>query len=228
MWQANENFRRRAWYGSNTARERANQARREDAEYWSGPTYAHGATDHGGWGKKWDREQKDKDDLEEYDQRQRAARREARKEAKRKTQNMNTPPPPQHPFHQSTEDFMAQAERYKGQEEARERTEKEMCEDDSCWGRPPSPQHPDLDWSEKVEKDFQKRFKRAKRQRSDHRNVEREQPEKDLLAELMLLLSKIISIQVDIRKIETEVDQPSKATKVHGSGLTLSLSLLSG
>ena len=186
MWHDIENIRRRAWYGAYKAhadKAQADQARREDSEYWSGPTHANGATNHGQWSKHWDREQKgkDKDDLDEYDQRQRAARREARreahkeahkearkearKEAKRKTHTMDTPPP-EHPFPQGTEDFSAPAET--------------------------------------------------------------EQSEKDLLAKLLLLLSKIISIQVDIRKLGPEVDQSSKATKVHYSGLALSLRFLSG
>ena len=230
MWQENGNLRQRAQYRYNRAQERAYQARREDTEYWSGPTYTNAATNHSEWGKEWDWEQEDQDDLDNHDQRSHAARkeasREARKEAKRKMHNMNTPPP-QHQFDQSTEDFKARAEKHKEQQEARKRTEKETFEDDSCWGRPPSPEQPDLDWSDKAEKEFQKRFERAKKQRSDQRKAEREKSEKDLLAEILLLLSKILSIQIDIRKIDDEVDQPSKATKVHGSRLIPPLRLLS-
>ena len=181
MWHDFENLRRRAWCGAYKARAdkaqadkaRADQARREDSQYWSGPTSANGATNYRQWSKQWDREQKDNDDLDEYEKEQRAARREARrearkearKEAQRKTHNTNTPPP-EHPTHQGTENFTARAET--------------------------------------------------------------EQSEKDLLAKLLLLLSKIIDIQVDSRKLGTEVDQSSKATKVHYSRLALSLRLLSG
>ena len=110
------------------AQERADQARREDDAFWSGPTYAHGATDRNGWGKEWDREQENRSDLYENQQRQRAAhkkaRKEARKEAERKKYEADIPSP-RDPFDQGTEGKKAQAERDKKTQESQEKFERE-------------------------------------------------------------------------------------------------------
>ena len=182
-----EHMRTRAWDSARGAQERADQARREDDEFWSGPTYAHGATDQSGWGKARDREQKDMYDRSECKQKQRAARKEARKEAERKKSDMN--PPPRDTFDQGAEDCTAQAETCKKKQEAQEEAERERREDDGNWGTPPSPQQP---YPGKKEK---------------------EQFEKKGLAELLLLFYKIISIEVDIDKVEAQADKSKKTTK---------------
>lgn len=191
-------MRKRTWDWSRRAQERADQARREDDEYWSGPTYAHGATDRSGWGKQWDREQKDRYDLFEHQQRQRAARKEARKEAERTKRDLSTPPP-----------------------RDREKAERERREDGRYWGKPTSPQQPDPDWPDKVEKEFQERLEKEKKERADRKKAEREQSEKKWPAELVLLLSNIISIGAEIDKIQVKVDESLRATKVRHLGATL-------
>lgn len=209
-WQ--EDMRRRAWDWSRKAQERADQARREDADFWSGPTYAHGATDRSGWDKQWDREQKDRYDLYEYQQRQRAARREARKEAELKKRDMNTPPL-RDPFDQGEGNSEARAEMNQKKQEAREKAQRERREDDGYWGTPPSPQRPYPDWSDKVEEESHVRLKHEKKERADRRKAEREQLEKKWPAELLLLLSKIISIEVEIDETEAKVDESKRVEK---------------
>lgn len=211
-WQGDS--RRRAWNWSRTAQERADQARREDDDFWSGPTYAHGATDRNGWGKQWDREKKDRYDLYEHQQRQRAARKEARRETEGKKHEIHTPPlPPRDPFDQGTEEFVARAEGDK-KKQAKEKFERESREDDEDWGKPPPPQRPDPKWSDKVEKEYQKRLKKEQREQADRKKAEREQCEKEWPAELLLLLSKIISIEFNIVKMKANVDEPKLATQV--------------
>lgn len=209
-WQ--EDMRRRAWDSARGAQERADQARREDDEFWSGPTYAHGATDHSGWGKAWDREQKDMYDLFECEQKQRAAREKARKEAEKKKRDINTPPQ-RDPSDQGAEDRTAPTETRKQKQEAQEKAERERREDDGRWGTPPSPQQPYPDWSDNVEKEYQERLENEKKERADRRKKERKQLEKEWPAELLLLLSKIISIEVEIDNAEAQADKSKKATK---------------
>ena len=209
-----EDMRRRAWDWSRKAQERADQARREDDEFWSGATYAHGATDHSGWGKEWDLEQKDRYNLREHQQRQRAARKEARKGAESKKREMGTPPPPpRDPVDQGAEEFKGRAERYKKKQEAGEKAERERREDDENWSKPPSPQQFDPGWSGKVDKEYEERLENEKRTRMDYRKAEREQFEKKWPAELLRLRSKIISIEVDIDKTEAKVDESKRTTK---------------
>ena len=204
--------RRRAWDWSRTTQERADQARREDDDFWSGPTYAHGATDRNGWGKQWDREQKDRYDLYEHQQRQRAARKEARRETERKKRDMSTPPR-RDPFGQGTEEFAARAEGDK-EKQAEGEFERERREEDDNWGKPPPPQRSDPNWSDKVEKEYQKRLEKEQRERADRKKAERERCEREWPAELLLLLSKIISIEFNIVKMEAKVDEPKLATQV--------------
>ena len=185
--------RTRDW--SSRAQERADQARREDDAFWSGPTYFHGATNRNGW--------------------ERAARKEAREKAERKTRDTDTPPR-QDPFDQNTEGFRPEAENGNEQQEARGKAEKDKREDDGCWRKPPSPQQPDQDWSDKVQKEYQERLervKRAKRERSDRRKAEKEQSEIDWPAKLTLLLLKIISIQVEIEETRVKLDKSRWAMK---------------
>ena len=72
----------RTWGWSSDAREKADQARREDDEYWSGPTYYHGAYERHAWGAARDPEQKNEYNSK-HQEGQRAARKEARREAER-------------------------------------------------------------------------------------------------------------------------------------------------
>ncbi len=196
-----------------TTRMRQENMRRENSDYWSGPTYAHGATD---------RQQKDRDDLHVHEQQQRAARKKARREAERKKRHTDTPPPPRDPFDQDTEEFKFGAEGYKGQQEARGEAEREKHQDDSDWVRPPFPQQPDLEWSDKVKKEYRETLKRAKKERSSHRKAEREQFEKRMLTELPPLLSKIVSIQADIGRTRDRIDESRSRTKVRFLGAALS------
>ena len=210
-WQ--EETQRRAWDWSKTAQEKADRARREDDEFWSGATYAHGATDRSGGGKQWDREQKDRYDLMEHQRRQRAARKKARKEAERKKSDVNTSPP-RNPFDQGRDGFQAQAERCKDKQEAWEKADREAREDDENWGRPPFPQGPHLHWSNKVETEYQTRLQKEKKERAGRRKAEEEQREKNWQTELVLLLSKIIRIEDEIGETEAKVEELKRATKV--------------
>ena len=226
MWQ--EKMRSRAWDWTSRAQERANQARREDDEYWSGPTYFHGATDSNGRGEQRNPMQKDRYSSEHYE-RQREARNEARKGAERNKRDTRTSPP-EYLFDQGTGEFKAGADNHKEQQEAWEKAGRDRCEDDGYWGKRPSPQYPDPDWSDKVQKEYQERLKRAKKERSSHRKAERKQSEKKWPAELLLLLSKIISIQADIEKTGAMVGRSKRPMKVRysQSDSFLRLSLGSG
>lgn len=200
---------------SKLARERADRARREDPDYWSGPTYAHGATYCSGSSKQWDEEQKDAFDKYERRQQERAARREARKEAESKERDMNRPPPSQEPFDQGSETFKARPGKSRKKEEARAKTEGEAREDDDNWGNPPSPPKPHSDRWYKTEKEtkeeYQKRSDKESR-RADRRKAKREQSEKQWSTELMILLSKIVSTEVDIEDTEAKVNEAKRAT----------------
>lgn len=207
-----EDRRSRAWDSFRDAQERADQARRDDDAFWSGPTYAHGATDSSGWGKSWHWEQKDRYDLFEHKQRQRKAREEARKEAERKKRHMNKPPSPRDPFDQSAEERTAQGT-HKKKQEAREKAERERREDHASWGTPPSPQQSYRDWSNNIEKEYQERLENEKKERADRRKAEREQYQKEWAAELPLLLSKIMSVDVDIDQTKVQADESKRATK---------------
>lgn len=217
-------MRRRAWNRAR-AQEEADQARRDDADFWSGPTYAHGPADRTKWGKQRDREQKDDYDLYEKKQRQRAARKEARKDAERQKRDMNMPPS-RGPYDQGTEESKARAERYKKKQEAQEKAERERHEDDENLGRSPSPQRADPDWSDKAQKEYQERLKKEKKERADRRKARREQFEKESSAKLPLLLSEIIGIGVDITKAQATVDEPKSANKVRYFGVIPSYSRL--
>ena len=215
-WQ--EWMRRRAW-GQARAQEKADQARRDDDKFWSGPTYAHGPADPTERAKQRKREQKDDYDLYENQQRQHAAR----KEAETKKRDMNTPPP-RGPFDQSTEESKARAERQKKKQEAREKAKRARHEDNENLGRSPSPQRDDPDWSEKAEKKYQERIDKEKKEQADRRKARREQFEKESSAKLPSLLSKIISIGVDISKAKATVDEPKCADKVRYFGVISSYS----
>ena len=157
MWQGN--MRSRTWDWSREAQERADQARREDDEYWSGPTYYHGAADRNAWGAEWDPEQKDQYNSK-HNESQRAARKEARKEARREAEGKKgdtDTQPPQESSKQDSGDPKAKARRRKKQQEAREKAEK--------------------DWP----------------------------------AELLPLLSNIISIQADIDDTRAKAEEAAKA-----------------
>ena len=215
-WQ--EDMRRRAWGWSRSAQERADQARREDDAFWSGPTYAHDATDRSGWGNQSDREQKDRYGFNKQQQRQRAARKEARKEAESKKHAMNTPPL-QDLFDQDIDEANAQAERYRRKQEAQEKTERERREDAGGWEKPLSPrQQQEPDWSDRVEREYEERLEKEKKQRADSKRMERKQFEKNWPAELPHLLSKVISIQADIHTTEAKVNETKVATKVRKLG----------
>ena len=80
MWQ-NMWSRARARDWSSRTQEKTDQARREDDEYWSGPTYYHSATNRGGWGEQCHSEQSDRHNCDR-NERHRADCKEARREAK--------------------------------------------------------------------------------------------------------------------------------------------------
>lgn len=215
-----DDMQRRAWDWSRRAQERADQARREDDKFWTGPTYAH-SNPRSGWGKERDREQKDWQDLYDQKQRQRAARKEACKEADRKKRDMNTPPPPPpgDQFDQGTEEFKARAGRYKKKQEAQEKAQRERREDDGYWGKPPSPQQPEPDWSDRVEKEYQETLEKEKRERADRRKAEKEKHEKEGPAELPFLLIEIIAIKVEIDKNEAKSHESKRQTTVRYFGV---------
>ena len=197
------------------AQERADQARREDSDYWSGPAYAHGATYRSGSSKQWGEEQKDGFDMYECRQQERTARREARKQAESKKRDMNRPPPPQDPFDQGSEGFKARPGKCRNKKEARAKTEREAREDDENWGKPPSPQKPHSDrWYKtdtETEEEYQERLEKESK-RADRR-AKREQSEKQWSNELLILLSKIVSIEVEIEETEVRIDESTKAMK---------------
>ena len=144
------------------------------------------------------------------------AHREARKEAERKKRDMNRPPPTQDSFDQDAKVFKTRAEKLRKREEARAKAEREAHEDDKNWGKPATPQKPYADmWyktEEKTEEEYQERLEKEN-ERADRRKAKREQSEKQWSAELLVLLSKIISTEVDINETEAKVDESKRATK---------------
>lgn len=208
-------MRGRAWGWSSRAQERKDQARREDGDYWSGPTYFHGTTDRNPWGKGWDPEQKVRYSSEHHGQ-QRAARKEAHRKAERWKRDTETPPP-QDPFDEGKDGSKPKTEKDNERQEAWEKAEKDEREDEGCWGRPRSPQQPDSDWLDKKHKEYLEtleKFKRARRGLSDRRKAKREQSD---IAKLPLLLSKVISIQVDIEETRVKVDESRSTMKARDS-----------
>lgn len=193
---------------SKLAREKADQARREDPNYWSGPTYAHGATYSSESSKQRYEEHKDGFDTYECRQQERAARREARKEAESTKCDMNRPSPPQDPSDQGPEDFEARPG--KSRRDAREA--------DEHWGKPPSPQKPHSDgWYKtdketETEEEYQERLEKESK-RAERRKAKRQQSEKQWSKKLLMLLSKIVSIEVGIEETEVKIHESEVATK---------------
>ena len=206
-------MRRRAWEWCRNAQDAADQARREDSAYWSGPSYAHGAFDRGEWRKQQDWEQKEKQDLHEHQQQQRAARKAARKEARKEARNeaernkrdTSIPPPPP-TSDQDREELKARPERDERDEETEEKARRPRHKDNGGRRTPPSPQRPEPDWSDRAEEEHQQRLQKEKQERADRRKAESEQFEETWRAELQFLLSSIIDIGVDIEKTAAKVD----------------------
>ena len=196
----------RTWGWSSDARERTDQARREDDEYWSGPTYYNGAYERNAWGEEWDPEQNDRYSSK-HQERQRAARKEARREAEREKRDMDTPPP-RDPLDQDQEAPKAKTAKRNGEQETWEKAENDELYDDGSWTKMPSPQQPDPDWSERVKE------KKEKKEQSARRKAARELSKRNWPAELLLLLSEIIALQVDIEKTRAKVDASRRAMKV--------------
>ena len=210
-------MRRRAWDWCRNAQDAADQARREDAAYWSGPSYAHGAFDWGAWRKQQDREKKEKQDIHKYQQQQRAARKaarkEARKEAERHVHDTSIPRPPR-TSNQDREELKAWAERHERDEETQDKARKQRHKDDGGRQTSPSPQRPDPDWSNRTEKEYQQRLQKEKQERADRRKAESEQFEETWRAELQFLLSSIINIGADIDKTAAKADGSKMSTEV--------------
>ena len=196
----------RTWGWSSNAREEADQARREDDEYWSGPTYYQGAYERNAWGEDWDPEQEDKYSSR-HQERQRAARKEARREAKRKKRDMDTPP--RDPFNHYPEASNTKTAKRNEEQETWEKAKKDERCNDGSKTKSPSPQEPDPNWSERV------REKKEKKEQAARRKAERELSRRNWPAELLLLLSEIIAIQGDIEKTQDKVDALRRAMKVH-------------
>ena len=196
----------RTWGWSSDAREKADQARREDDEYWSGPTYYHGAYEHNTWGEERDPEQKDSYNSE-HQERQRAARKEARREAGRKKRDMNTPPP-RDPVDQDPEAPKATTTKHNEEQGCWEKAERDERYNDGSWTKSRSPQQPDAHWSERVKE------KKEKKEQSARRKAKRELSKRNWPAELLLLFSEIIALQVDIEKTRVKVDASRRAMKV--------------
>ena len=219
-----EDTRQRPWDWLRRAQERADQARRNDDEFWSGPTYAHGATDRHGMGKQWDRKERDRYDLHghQHQQRQHAASRKAHKETEREEYNMNRPSPAaaEDPSDRATKESKAWAKDRKTKQGVQEEAGRERCEDDGYIGGSPPPQNHDPDWWTKVEKDYQERLEKEKKERADRRKAKRDLLKKRLPADLPLLLTKIISIEVEIGKSRAKVEDSKRATKVRDIGQT--------
>ena len=192
-------MRRRAWDGCRNAQDAADQARREDAAYWSGPSYAHGAFDSGEWRRQQDQEQKEKQDLHEYQQ-QRAARKAARKEARNEA-------------------------RREARNEAEKKARRQRQKDNEGRRTPPSPRGPDPDWSDRTEEEYQQRLQKEKQERANRRKAESEQFEETWRAELQFLLSSIIDIGVDIDKTAAKVDGSKMSMEVRYFEFRFSLRL---
>ena len=225
-WQ--EDMRRRAWNWCRNAQDAADQARREDAAYWSAPSYAHGAFDEGEWRKQHDRDQRD---LHEYRQQQRAARKAARKEARRqagrKKRDTCTPPPPR-TSDQDGEGLKARAERDERDEETEEKARWQRHEDDGGRRTPPFPQRPDPDWSDTTEREYQQRLQKERQERANRRKAESEQFEETWRAELKFLLSSIIDIRVDIEETAAKADGSKMSIEVRYFEFRSSLRLHEG
>ena len=195
----------RTWGWSNDARERADQARREDDAYWSGPTYYHGAHECNAWGEECNPEQEDSYNSK-HQERQRAARKEARREARRKKRDMDTPPA-QDPVDQDPETPIAKAAKRNEEQGTWEKAEKDERYDASCT-KSPSPQQPEPDWSERVKE------RKERKEQSARKKAERELSKRNWPAELLLLFSEIITLQDDVEETRVNVDASRRATKV--------------
>ena len=105
---------------------------------------------------------------------------------------------------------------------AQERKDQARREDGEYWSGPKyfhgtTDRKPDPDWSDKMQKEYLERLerlKRAKQELSNRRKAEREQSD---IAKLPLLLSKVISIQVDIVETGVKVDESRSAMKARDS-----------
>ena len=178
----------------------ADQARREDPQYWSGPTYAHGATERCEQGDQGDPMQEDMTELREHRQQRRAARKETRRQAESRKHDATTPSS-QHPSDQCREQLRTLAEEHKeANEEARGKA---------------------AEGSDEMEREYPKKVRRGQKERVDRSNSEREQTDKDFPAELFFLLSKIISYQGNLERMGDKIDEsgdkadePRSATKV--------------
>ena len=204
LWRAK--MQSRTWGRSSDAQEKADQARREDDEYWSGPAYYHGAYERNAWGEEWDPEQKDSYSSK-HQERQRAARKEARREARRKKRDMNTPPR-RDPVDHDPEEPKAKTAKRNEEQETWGKAEKDECYDDGSWTKSPSPQQPDPNWSERAKE------KKDKKEQSARRKAERELSKGNWPTELLLLFSKIIALQVDIKETRVKVDASRRVMKV--------------
>ena len=203
LWRAT--MQSRTWGWSSEAREKADQARREDSEYWSGPTYYHGAHKRNAWGEEWDPEQEDRHSSK-HQERQRKARKEARREAERKKQDMDTPPA-RDPVDQDPEAATAKTTKRNEEQETWEKSEKdERC--DGSWRKLPCPLQPDPNRSERVKE------KKERKEQSARNKAERELSRRDWAAELLLLFSEIITLQVDIEETRVNADTSRRAMKV--------------
>ena len=208
MWRSTTQSR--TWGWSSDAREKADQARREDSEYWSGPTYYHGAHERNIWGEEWDPEQEDRHSSK-HQERQRKARKEARREAERKKRDIDTPPArdpvDRDPVDQDPEAATAETTKRNEEQETREKVEKDERYNGS-WTKTPSPQQPDPNSSERVKE------KKERKEQSARKKAERELSRRDWPAELLLLFSKIITLQINIEEIRVNADALRRAMKV--------------
>ena len=199
----------RTWGWSRDAREKADQARREDDEYWSGPTYYNGAYERNAWGEEWDPEQ-EHGYSSKHQEREHKARKEARREARRKKRDMNTPspPPPGDPVDKDAVEIKAKTAKCNEEQETWEKAQEDERYDDGSWTRSPSPQQPDPTWSERVKE------KKEKKEQSARKKAERELSRRNWPAELLLLFSKITTLQVDIEEIRVKADASRGVIKV--------------
>lgn len=195
----------RTWGWSSDARERADQARREDDAYWSGPTYYHGAHERNTWGEERNPEQAYRYSSKHQEQ-HRAARKEARREAERKKRDMDMPPA-RDPFDQDQEAPKAKTAKRNEEQGTWEKAEKDKRYDGS-WTKSPSPQQPEPDWSERVKE------KKERKEQSARKKAEKELSKRDWPTELLLLFSEIITLQDDIEETRVNVDASRRATKV--------------
>ena len=198
----------RTWGWSRDAREKADQARREDDEYWSGPTYYHSAYEHNAWGDQWGPEQEHRYSSK-HQERQHKARKEARREARRKKRDMNTPsPPPGDPVDKDAVESKAKTAKYNEEQETCEKAQEDERCDDGSWTKSPSPQQPDPTWSERVKE------KKERKEQSAWKKAERELSRRNWPAELLLLFSKITNLQVDIEETLVKANESRGMMKV--------------